>query len=723
MAANQVQIVVSAKDEASKVLSGLSQNWQRLAASSVLAGLSVHGVATFMERSSESANRLQGALLGLSSVASAFGVNAAAAKQAAQQLASDGFMTVSDAAAGLKNLLASGFSLDQAINLMKGLKEQAAFNRQSFYELGGAVVATTEGIKNGNSVLADATGTTKNLSVMAKEAGVGIDEMGSISQNAAYQQAVYNGFMQETARSMGDLAKLSNTAAGAEVRRAAAVENFRKRLGELVNMIKTPLNNAFSDLLNNNQQLIISLGAAVVPAFALAGAIIAVAGALKVFQALSLAAAFSNPLILGLTALAVIAGVVVYKAIDKMQAKVKESNAQLGNMGDTVGKHLPQQTAAASKAMGDLQKKLADIDTQIAKANRDFRENLAEMVKSHEDKVASLQKQLSNENSDFESAYAEQTKEFKDAQQEMQDEYAKKAGPLEAAIQRELALGQWADQNRLHSLQTELAKEKAEYDKQVADKQAKYDQDAAKAKATHDKKTADLQAQLDTETALLTKHAADVAGIRDVTLLDEIDKLKRSHDEQLAAFQKQRDEAIGNAQQTAAGVSDVWNNANGDLNAQLSGMGSSMGKAMGEAFKQALIEVFVDTGKKLLAFTATLASMFSPAGLGSLLGDLVRNKGNVAKTIDERWKTIAGSIGGDKLVNGRASGGPVTAGRPYLVGEEGPELVVPRQDGNVIPAGQTALLGGRSINVTNHIYNQVDMDAMVRDLSWRLQLA
>lgn len=45
----------------------------------------------------------------------------------------------------------------------------------------------------------------------------------------------------------------------------------------------------------------------------------------------------------------------------------------------------------------------------------------------------------------------------------------------------------------------------------------------------------------------------------------------------------------------------------------------------------------------------------------------------------------------------RAAGGPVSAGHPYLVGEQGPELIVPTGHGVVIPAGQTAgLLGGVS---------------------------
>ena len=40
----------------------------------------------------------------------------------------------------------------------------------------------------------------------------------------------------------------------------------------------------------------------------------------------------------------------------------------------------------------------------------------------------------------------------------------------------------------------------------------------------------------------------------------------------------------------------------------------------------------------------------------------------------------------------RASGGPVVAGRPYIVGERGPELIFPNRSGYVATAGQTAAL-------------------------------
>jgi phage-related minor tail protein len=45
----------------------------------------------------------------------------------------------------------------------------------------------------------------------------------------------------------------------------------------------------------------------------------------------------------------------------------------------------------------------------------------------------------------------------------------------------------------------------------------------------------------------------------------------------------------------------------------------------------------------------------------------------------------------------RATGGPVSALTPYLVGERGPELFVPGASGSIIP---NHALGGGTVNVT-----------------------
>lgn len=62
--------------------------------------------------------------------------------------------------------------------------------------------------------------------------------------------------------------------------------------------------------------------------------------------------------------------------------------------------------------------------------------------------------------------------------------------------------------------------------------------------------------------------------------------------------------------------------------------------------------------------------------------------------------TQTGSVGGilGGLIGGaRAEGGPVSAGVPYLVGERGPELVVPKFDATVIPNSELAG-GNRVVN-------------------------
>ena len=43
----------------------------------------------------------------------------------------------------------------------------------------------------------------------------------------------------------------------------------------------------------------------------------------------------------------------------------------------------------------------------------------------------------------------------------------------------------------------------------------------------------------------------------------------------------------------------------------------------------------------------------------------------------------------------RAIGGPVNAGQPYMVGERGPELIVPTNSGMVVSNNQLSSGGGR----------------------------
>ena len=66
--------------------------------------------------------------------------------------------------------------------------------------------------------------------------------------------------------------------------------------------------------------------------------------------------------------------------------------------------------------------------------------------------------------------------------------------------------------------------------------------------------------------------------------------------------------------------------------------------------------------------------------------------------------------------SGVAVGGSIMAGGSYLVGENGPELVIPRHSGTVVNANQTAAMGGNSgaVTVNNNINVTGSDAAMVR---------
>lgn len=71
-------------------------------------------------------------------------------------------------------------------------------------------------------------------------------------------------------------------------------------------------------------------------------------------------------------------------------------------------------------------------------------------------------------------------------------------------------------------------------------------------------------------------------------------------------------------------------------------------------------------------------------------------------------------------ISGRASGGPIEAGRPYIVGEKGPELIVPRSSGMVMPNGG----GGITINMNgnNSFSSEMDITTFTEMLARQIRL-
>lgn len=122
----------------------------------------------------------------------------------------------------------------------------------------------------------------------------------------------------------------------------------------------------------------------------------------------------------------------------------------------------------------------------------------------------------------------------------------------------------------------------------------------------------------------------------------------------------------------------------------------------------------IQKNKPLMEALATVADIigtgFRLAGdaVGWLLGKLgelatwVHNNLDTLRNLASLLPFIGGAVTAGDIgasLEGRAHGGPVSAGRPYIVGERGPEMFTPATSGRIIPNS-----GGRSAGGTFNTY-------------------
>lgn len=73
------------------------------------------------------------------------------------------------------------------------------------------------------------------------------------------------------------------------------------------------------------------------------------------------------------------------------------------------------------------------------------------------------------------------------------------------------------------------------------------------------------------------------------------------------------------------------------------------------------------------------------------------------------------------FIPGLATGGPVTSGRPYIVGEEGPELFMPSQSGRIIPNNKLGQAGQVTVNA--YVSDKPSADYLVERIKRDYQLS
>jgi hypothetical protein len=480
---------------------------------------------------------------------------------------------------------------------------------------------------------------------------------------------------------------------------STATFNAQARLGDLLKLGLGPLTSGTANFITTHQQAIVSFAGAAGAAIAFGATLLGLASVVR-FVTLVM----GGPLALVLTAISALVGVVAFGAFDKLQEKMLGTGQQFDSSAGQI-KNSAGGLDSAGKKAEDLAEKLKEIDENVIKANRDFAQSLTDILKNHDNTISDLNKQAIEEKNTFAKAQEDTTGSFKQSQDDMARRHQEQVAQIERDLADENVKGRFADQRRIQDLQLRLAQENADYDRSTAEKKTAYEKDTANATEQHEKKLTELQTKLDTERSFLQRHSADLQGIRASDAMDEIQKLKQSHADQLRAFDEQRQKVIQSSQQAANGIAGAYNGIPGQVNAgAFSGLGTSLGNNMGEALKQSFKESwngFIDKLERKLA----------------PLGEVLLKAGDASRALINPIGTLPRFASGVENFQG---------GLAYV--HQGEVLVNMAKGTSVIPAKQVDSAvaqggGGPTFNITNHNYNQVDVSGVTDEIMWGLRLA
>lgn len=94
---------------------------------------------------------------------------------------------------------------------------------------------------------------------------------------------------------------------------------------------------------------------------------------------------------------------------------------------------------------------------------------------------------------------------------------------------------------------------------------------------------------------------------------------------------------------------------------------------------------------------AIIKELYNVLVVQRIVGSFNATTGTGSGIVGALAGAFSGGSGYVKGMAGRANGGPISAGVPYMVGERGPEMIIPKSSGTVLTNGQTkAALGGAS---------------------------
>ena len=427
----------------------------------------------------------QKAMMGLTSVAAAFGVSQEEVIDVAKRLADETGISYAVVATGLRNLLTAGLELDQAVEIFEAFTDIAALSRRDFLTLDQAVLNLTSSYRAQLSMLAEAAGMTENYDLIIKNGAAKIGKRVSDLTRLEKAEAKRLGVLEVALRAEGDLARYMDTSAGRMIMLRKAWRDISIAIGE-----------AFDPVIRQGIEILSSLakviGFMAIPAFKiLATVIYTVTWTINAMMK-------SFALFIGLIGGAVKAvKTLSFKPIsDAWKKGWGDAKTHFGNFSKDVkkiwkgttmevdkeqAKMFDAETARQKELAAELAETLDKINEKYAesaaKRAKSFEESLDNLIWAHLDKRDALLEQLKEEEKDFTESMFERQENFDESIQEMKNAHEEKVADIKEQI---------ADENE-------------DYEENMSDRTEEYEVDMMEMGWAHEDKVEAIKKQMDDE--------------------------------------------------------------------------------------------------------------------------------------------------------------------------------------------------------------------------------
>lgn len=230
------EVRIKTRLDAAGINSGLSKVTAMMGKLAVVVGVafSAQAIINFSKAAVEAASKSETAWAGLGFVLDANNRSLTEAKGFLQDYTSDGLVPMTDAIKAYQNMVMRGYDTAQIEDMLRIMKDSAAFGRQGQFSMGEAIEKATQGLRMENSLLTDSVGIQTNVARMWDEYARSIGTTTNALTLAQKRQAEYNGFMKEGGIFAGAAAKYANTYAGRVSQLGTAFYNLRVAVGNAI---------------------------------------------------------------------------------------------------------------------------------------------------------------------------------------------------------------------------------------------------------------------------------------------------------------------------------------------------------------------------------------------------------------------------------------------------------------------------------------------------------